>query len=182
MRPLSSFLVVCLLTFCFTACATTNKIEKKPPSKFESLTLSKQIEKKQTRALPSKSTSLFTTQDEQIIACLKFKNIYGKHTIRWDWYGPSGNLYHSSGNFPLEIKGGFFVKEATPWHRLKIKGDKAAEMPGEWTLKILFDGEIIQTRTFTLKKIVDVAKLPTTFTKKTFPKYWGLIIGIENYA
>lgn len=182
MRPLDSFIIVFLIAFCFSACATTNKIEKKPASTFESLTLSKQIEKKQTSALPGESTGFFTTQDKEVIACLKFHNLYGKHTLRWDWYGPTGHLYHSSGNFPLEIKDGFFVKEATPWHQLKIKGDKATGMPGEWTLKVLFDGEIIQTRTFTLKKIVDVENLPTTFTKKTVPKYWGLIIGIENYA
>ncbi len=173
------FLIVPLVIF---ACASTKQVEKKPPFKFVGTTLSKGIDDTGTTGIPSEPTTTFSTQDSEVIALLKFKNLSGKHTLRWEWYDPASNLYYSTGKFPLKMSRGKYLREATAWHRLSIQGDPAAGYPGDWEVRIFLDDELKQRKPFVLKALTDVAKLPPDLAHKPYPKDWGLIIGIEDYA
>jgi hypothetical protein len=173
------FLIVSLFIF---ACASTKQVEKKPPFKFVGTTLSKGIDATGTTGIASEPTTTFNTQDPEVFALLNFENLSGKHTLRWEWYDPAGNLYYSTGDFPLEISRGKYLTEATAWHRLCIQGDPAAGYPGDWEVRIFLDDELKQRKLFVLKALPDPTKLPDGLLQKPYPKDWGLIIGIEDYA
>ena len=163
------------------ACSSTKYVEKKPPSKFTGVTLSKGVDNKGAVGVPLEPTTVFSTQDREVIAHLKFENISGKHKLRWDWYDPKGDLYYSTGNFPFKTSRGKYLKEATTWHRLSVNGDKAADYPGEWEVKVYFDGELLESKRFVMKAVTGVG-LPEDISQKPYPKDWGLVIGIEDYA
>ena len=151
----ASFILLILPLFIF-ACSSTKQVQKKPPSKFTGVTLSKGVDDTGTIGIPLEPTTTFSTQDDEVIAHLKFENISGKHKLRWDWYDPNGNLYYSTGNFPVMTSRGKYVREATAWHRLSIQGDKAANYPGEWEVKVYFDDELLESKRFVMKAITDV--------------------------
>jgi hypothetical protein len=182
MHQLRTSLVLLILPLFIIACSSTRQVQKKPPSKFAGITLSKGLDDKGTTGIPIEPTTTFNTQDSEAIAHLKFENLAGKHKLRWDWYDPNGDLYYSTGNFPLKTSRGNYLREATAWHRLSIEGDKAADYPGEWEVRVYFDGELLESKRFLVKAITDVAQLPEDVSHKPYPKDWGLIIGIEDYA
>ena len=180
-RSKASFIFLIVSLFIF-ACASTKQVEKKPPFKFIGTTLSKGIDATGTTGIASEPTTTFNTQDPEVFALLNFENLSGKHTLRWEWYDPAGNLYYSTGDFPLEISRGKYLREATAWHRLSIQGDPAAGYPGDWEVRIFLDDELKQRKLFVLKALPDPTKLPDGLLQKPYPKDWGLIIGIEDYA
>ena len=180
-RSKASFIFLIVSLFIF-ACASTKQVEKKPPFKFEGTTLSKGIDATGTTGIATEPTTTFNTQDPEVFALLNFENLSGKHTLRWEWYDPAGNLYYSTGDFPLEISRGKYLREATAWHRLSIQGDPAAGYPGDWEVTIFLDDELKQRKLFVLKALPDPTKLPDGLLQKPYPKDWGLIIGIEDYA
>jgi hypothetical protein len=173
------FLIAPLFLF---ACASTTEVEKKPPFEFEGTTLSKGIDDQGTVGIPSEPTTTFNTRDDEAIALLKMKNLSGKHAVRWEWYDPSGKLYTSTGNFPIETSLGKYRREATIYHRISIQGDQAANYPGQWEVRVFFDDELMESKPFTIKTFIDRIKLPEDVSQKPYPKDWGLIIGIEDYA
>ena len=181
MNTLKATLALLILPLLVFACSSTKYVEKKPPSKFAGVTLSKGIDSKGTIGVPLEPSTTFSTQDSEVIAHLKFENISGKHKLRWEWYDPNGDLYYSTGNFPFKTSRGKYLKEASTWHRLSIDGDKAANYPGDWELKVYFDGELLESKRFVMKAVTGVA-LPEEVSQKPYPKDWGLVIGIEDYA
>lgn len=171
-------LILPLLVF---ACSSTKQVQRKPPFNFGGITLSKEIEIKETESIPKEPATTFTTQDREVIAHIKCENLSGDHTLRWDWYDPGGSLYYSTGDFAFGASQGKYLRETTGWHRLSIQGDRAGDHPGTWQVKVFLDDEPMDSAQFILKAIVDVAKLPET-SQKPYPKDWGLVIGIEDYA
>ena len=181
MNELKARIIVLILPFFLFACASTKHVEKLLPPKFAGITLTKRVDIKSDICIPVEPTTTFNTQDREVIAHLKFENLSGKHRLKWEWYDPSGNLYYSTGDFPFKTSSGKYVREVTAWHRLSIQGDKAAEYAGQWEVKIFIDDELLESRLFVLKGPIDVAILPETW-QKPYPKDWGLVIGIEDYA
>lgn len=177
-----SILLIVVVPLLIVACSSVKQVEKKPPSKFEGTTLSKGIDDTGRIGIPSEPTTTFSTEDSEVIAHLKFENLSGKHMLRWDWYDPSGALYYSTGNYPIKISGGNYLREATAWHRLSIQGDRAADHPGEWEVKIYCDDDLIDSKHFLIEATTDVLPLPEDISPRLYPKDWGLIIGIEDYA
>jgi len=72
------------------------------------------------------------------------------------------------------------MREATAWHRLSIQGDRAAAQPGNWEVRIFLDNERVDGKSFILQGLPDVR--PPDIAQRPYPKDWGLIIGIEDYA
>lgn len=180
-RVMNSCLYILLLVL-LLACSTTQSTTRKPSVKFVSTTFAKGIEDKDAVTVPTDPTESFAPFDEKVVAHLKFANLSGKCKLRWDWYNPSGDLYLSSGEFPLDVGAGQYVREATAWHSLNLKGDKAASLPGQWTLKVFYNGDLVDTRNFQLESSYQRVTLPVGVSRKPYPKDWGLIIGIEDYA
>lgn len=189
-RFFKKFLLYCLLSFliaAFAACSSTKTIQKPPPYRFAGTTLSKNIDASGGVGVAVKPTDQFTTQDDAVYALLRFENFTGKHKIRWEWYGPDGKLYFATGNTKVRTSSDKYLREATAWHELTIKGDKAETLPGQWEVRAFFDNELLATKSFTLSgKTPVMAAAPVVaapiVAQKVFPKDWGLIIGIEDYA
>ena len=172
------FLVLCFFLF---ACATTQTVEKPPPFKIMGTTLAKGVEPAGDSAVPVQPTDEFSTLDRQVVASVKLKNLSGEHTIRWDWYDPIGELYYSTGDFPIQATPGKFSREANVWHKLSIQGDKAAEQPGKWELRVYVDDKFIEAKHFVLKEEAMGLALPGAGSRP-YPEDWALVIGIEDYA
>jgi hypothetical protein len=171
--------MISLLIF---ACATSKQKRKMPPFKFGGTTLSKEINKSGDLGIPIAPTSEFNTEDDKVIALIRFENLAGDHNLRWEWYDPSGNIYYSTDNFPFKTSRDKYLPVTTAWHRLSINGDPAANNPGQWEVKVFLDNELMDTKPFLVKVFKDAIKLPADLAQRPYPKDWGLIIGIEDYA
>ncbi len=144
----SSFLV---LSFFFFSCSPTAKITRPPDLRFGEITLSKAIEAETYKAVPKNPTTVFSPQDPEVVASLKIANFWGAHTLRWDWLGPNGRLYYSTGDYPVSSSEGKFSKEVMLWHRLSIRGEEAGKLRGEWNVKIFFDNKFLAWKNFSIE-------------------------------
>ena len=143
---------ICLiLPLLILSCSSTKEITKPPQLGFEEPVLSKGIDCKGTEGIPVNRSTTFATDDTKVIASLKLKNLSEKHTLRWDWYAPNGNLYSSTGNYPIKVSKGKYLREATAWHKLSIRGEEAARYLGDWRVNIYLDNEFIRSKAFSIK-------------------------------
>lgn len=189
------FLILPLLIF---ACSSTKVVIKPPQLTFDDPILSKGIEDKGTKGIPLNPTAVFSTQDPKVIASLKLKNLSGRHTLRYDWYDPNGNLYYSTGNRPIEAPREKYLREATAWHSLSIHGEKAEKNPGHWKVRFYLDKEFIASKRFTIESDAKIdleapVPLPLSLTPELPPPLvpttppalhgvrWAVVIGISNY-
>jgi len=173
------FTVVVLFIF---SCGHSNKTQKKPPLKYHGLTMAKSVDRQANEAIPRQPTNEFTTSDEEIVAHLKFENLSGVHNLRWEWYDPKGNLYHATPEFPLKASKGKYMKQATAWHSIVVKGDDAANMPGQWSVKVFANNEMMDATTFMLASLGDNLELSPEVATKPLMEDWGLVIGVQDYA
>ena len=175
--------IIFILPFFIFACSSTKEIKKPPLFTHGEPVLSKGIKTNYdgTKGSPDKPTTAFSAADPEVIASLKLNNLSGKHTLRWDWYDPNGNVYHSTGNYPIETSKGKYVRQATAWHRLALHGEKATDYPGDWKVNIYLDNEFIASKMFKIISEINVDELPK-IARETDTNAWALIIGIENYA
>ena len=178
---LKALFIILLLSFLVFACGTTKNIQRKPHFRFVDATLSKDINDSGTIAIPIDPTTKFSTNDREVNALLEFKDLYGKHVLKWNWYDPNGDLYYSTGNTPIEASIGSFLRKATAWHKLSIRGDRAESYPGKWKVKIYVDKEYKKTKYFTIvsPKIDVDENIPKTAMINS--DAIALIIGNHNY-
>jgi hypothetical protein len=166
LKATSIFLFLPLFIF---ACSSTKEIKKLPQFIFEDPILSKDMEYKGNKGIPINPTTTFSAEDPKVIASLNLENLSGKHTIRWDWYDPNGNLYHSTGNYPIQSSKGKYIKDATAWHRVSIHGEKAANYPGDWKVNIYLDKGFIASKMFKIISEINVDEL-SVIAKKPHPR------------
>ena len=178
---------IIFLSFVFFGCTTT--VEVKKPLLFscerDNIILTKDAPKN-IESLEGEKKALFSPTDRYVIASLRCKNLSGEHTVKWEWYEPSGKLYLFTGDSPFLTSSegqqapakDKYHKEAVAWNRLSVRGEKAANYLGDWKVNIFLDKNMIASRIFTLEE--DINEAPAK--AKANPKYWGLIIGVENYA
>lgn len=144
--PLVITVLMCPMLF---ACASTKKdIANAPSIKFAEATLTKRLYVKDTTAVPIEPTLTFSTEDSEAISYVKLKNLAGEHKLRWDWIGPKGEIYLSSGDYTLSASRGKYREEVVAWHRLTIRGDRASHYPGEWQITVYLDGALIIQKGF----------------------------------
>src|SRR3972149_6140056 len=180
MNKLITLFILILMFPMLFACATPKKdLSTLPSFKLAEATLTKRLYVKDTTAVPIDPTLTFTTEDSEAISYVKLKNLAGEHKLRWDWIGPKGEVYSSSGNYALKTSKGRYREEVVAWHKLSIRGDSASHFPGEWQIMVYLDGTLIIQKGFTIE--TDVETLPE-ITKRPDSKSWGLIIGIDKYS
>jgi hypothetical protein len=177
-KTASIFIFLPLLVF---ACSSTQEIRKPPQLAYEEPILSKEIDDRDTEGVPVNPTTTFSTEDPEVIASLKLKNLSGSHTLRYDWHDPDGNLYSTTDNQPLKAAKGKYLREATSWHSLSIQGEKPAHKPGHWKVQVYLDKDLIASKAFTIEpRIIDVdTEIPETAMRN--PDGIALIIGNRNY-
>ena len=172
-----------VLVLLLAACGGSKTIQKTPAFRYAGTTLSKNVSVSGILGVPTNAANQFTTKDEAVYAHLNLENLSGNHKVRWEWYGPDGKLYYATDNTRLNASKGYYTRQCTAWHKLSIKGDIAQELPGDWQLKVYFDNEMLEAKTFSiLAERVVAAAAPVATTQRIYPKDWGLIIGIEDYA
>jgi hypothetical protein len=182
MHRLKVSLILLVSSLLIFACASAKQKQKMPPFKFGGITLAKEIDRSGDLGIPKEPGSEFDTEDDKVIALIRLENLAGKHKLRWEWYEPSGNPYYSTDNVPIKTSRNKYLPLATAWHGLAIKDDPVADNPGQWEVKVFLDNELMDTKPFLVKEYKDAILLPAGFSQKPYPKDWGLIIGIEDYA
>ncbi len=145
---LSALLVLCIF---FLSCSSTGKIRKPPDLRPGGMILSKDIEAGTYKAVPKNPGTVFSRNDPAVFAFLKIENFWGVHTLRWDWFEPNGNLYYSTGEYPIESAEGKYLREVTLWHKLSIRGEEAGNLTGEWSVKIFLDKKILAWKNFRIE-------------------------------
>ena len=180
-KNIFALFTILFLPFLVFACGSTKKAIKPPQFKIVKATLAKGIYDKGTHAVPRNPTTFFSTDDTQVISHIKLENLSGRHHIRWDWYKPDGNLYSSTGNYPIGAKKGKYRKESSAWHKMLIKGDKAENYPGKWRVDVLFDNELLASNKFMLaakeEKVVPLIPVAVPSRQKSF----AVVVGISKY-
>jgi uncharacterized protein YaiE (UPF0345 family) len=136
----------------FSACSTGGSAIVKPAVTFLGISLSKSVKKQGDVGVPVEPTSTFSTNDKEAVALVSIKNLHYQIRLRWEWYSPDGNLYHTTGNVPVKISTNKYVRQFSAWHVLTIKGDKAGDLPGAWTVKVFMDDEYLDIKGFDLIK------------------------------
>ncbi len=144
-RALSVLLIFCLFLF---SCASTQETKRPPAFRVADITLSKSVEDLTSTASPKNPAIVFSPKDPEVFAFLKLQNLWGMHTVKWDWIDPEGRLYYSTGNYTIQSAEGQYLKEVNTWHKLTIRGDKAEKLPGQWTLNISVDKDLVAVRKF----------------------------------
>lgn len=130
------------------ACSTGASAITKPAVTFLGVTLSKAVGKQGAIAVPVEPSTTFSVNDKQAIALVAIKNLHYQVRLRWEWYGPDGELYYSTGNVPVKISKKKYIREFSAWHAMTIKGDKAATMPGAWIVRVFMDDEYLDMKKF----------------------------------
>jgi hypothetical protein len=179
-RLLNTVIGLSVVFFLFS-CASQNLVENKPRSKFQGMLLARDIDDSGTIGVLREPTSEFNTEDDQVVSFLTFENVSGRHKLRWEWIAPTGKTYLSTQKHPLIVDNGKYLPKVTAWHRISIRDEPAADMPGKWQVNAYVDDELIDSKSFHVKKFIDLLALPDSLSRRPNPKDWGLIIGIENY-
>lgn len=143
---------VFVTSFWLMACSAGTSAITKPAVTFLGITLSKDVNKRRNIAVPVEPATTFSINDKQAVALLAIKNLHYQIRLRWEWYGPDGALYYSTGNVPVKISKQKYIREFNAWHALTIKGDKAGTMPGEWLVKVFMDDEYLDMKKFDILK------------------------------
>jgi hypothetical protein len=163
------------------SCASQNMVEDKPRTQFQGMLLARDIDDSGAIGVLREPTSEFNTEDKQVVSFLAFENVSGSHSLRWEWVAPTGKTYLSTKKLSLFADKGKYMPKVTAWHRISIKDEPAADIPGKWLVKAYVDDELIDSKPFHVKKFIDPLALPDNYSRRPNPKAWGLIIGIENY-
>jgi hypothetical protein len=147
-----SLLAVFVTSVGLMACSAGTSAITKPAVTFLGITLSKAVDKRGEIAIPVAPTTTFSIDDKQAIALLTIKNLHYQIRLRWEWYGPDGALYYSTGNVSVKLSENKYIREFSAWHAMTIKGDKAGTMPGAWIVKVFMDDEYLDMKKFDIVK------------------------------
>ena len=97
--------------------------------------------------MPVDKTDVFTVENKQAVMLIKVKDLKAKHTIRWKWYDPKGISYYETKEFPVGSKEHRY-QITSIWHKIGIFGEKAADLLGDWKVKVSLDGKDLITENF----------------------------------
>lgn len=109
---------------------------------FKEQTLSKGVN--ENSGEPYGITKTFLSTDERVCSILHFDPLVSDSDIEWRWYDPNGNLYRS-----------FRDQAEKGWDWLfcyiDLKNYEPSSKPGEWFVDFLFNGEVIDSKNFTIE-------------------------------
>ncbi len=94
---------------------------------------------------PLRVTNFFFPQDEKVVTWLRFSHDSPeKFKLYWEWITPEGKLYHRG---EVEMEAGGYTNYRT-WYWIKIKGNYASQLPGEWKVKVYINDIFLAKRNF----------------------------------
>lgn len=150
MRLAPSMVIWLCLLLPILSCSTSGTQITKPAVTFLGIYLSKEVQRQGDVGIPASKTQTYLVSDKEVVALVSFKNLHGVINIRWEWFSPDGNLYLSTAAKTIKSSEGKYFHEFSAWHSLSIKGDKAATMPGTWSVHIYLNDEILDLRKFNI--------------------------------
>lgn len=108
---------------------------------FSGLILAKDFDEENGEAIGISDT--FLTTDTRICAFLEFDPLISDSNLEWNWYDPSGNLF---------IEDFLLAEEGWDWacYYIDIQDYEKPLLPGEWKIDLIYNGEVLDTKTFTL--------------------------------
>lgn len=130
--------------------------------------------------VPAEETSAFSQKDQQAVMWVELKELEGRHALRWDWYDPAGTLYLTTGSYSINTDGRQRQSSAS-WHRIGVKDEKAASLPGRWKVMVSLDGITITAKEFEIKKEFDLNDIGLAPKVRPDKRKWAVVIGIERY-
>ena len=94
---------------------------------------------------PQQGTNFFFPQDEKAVTWLRFSyNSAEKFLLKWEWIAPQGTLYHRG---EVEMEAGSYTNYRT-WYWIKIKGNYASQLPGEWKVRVYVNDIFLGEKNF----------------------------------
>jgi hypothetical protein len=94
---------------------------------------------------PLRVTNFFFPQDEKVVTWLRFSyDSAEKFKLYWEWITPEGKLYHRG---EVEMEAGNYINYRT-WYWIKIKGNYASQLPGEWKVRVYINDIFLAERKF----------------------------------
>lgn len=111
---------------------------------------------------------------------VKLDDVAGRHTLRWEWYDPHGKLYLATEDYKVNTDGKYRPYN-TSWHKMAIKGEKAATLLGKWQVKVFLDEIPVVNKEFEIKKGYSLKDIGQANKVKPDRHKWAVVIGIERY-
>jgi len=94
---------------------------------------------------PLRETNSFFPQDEKVVTWLRFSYDSAENFIlKWEWITPQGKLYHRG---EVEMEAGSYIDYRT-WYWIKIKGNYASQLPGEWKARVYINDIFLAEKNF----------------------------------
>ena len=94
---------------------------------------------------PLRQTNFFFPQDEKVVIWFRFSYDSPENfVLRCEWIGPQGKLYHRG---EVEMEADTYTNYRT-WYWIKIKGNYASQLPGEWKVKVYINDIFLAERNF----------------------------------
>ena len=94
---------------------------------------------------PLRVTNSFFPQDEKVVTWLRFSyDSAEKFILKWEWITPQGKLYHRG---EVEMESDNYINYRT-WYWIKIKGNYASQLPGEWKVRVYINDISLAERNF----------------------------------
>lgn len=177
---ITTYIGFSLLLLLFSCTSQNVKLEGLSPE-YQGMALAKNVDDSGRIGVPRELTSEFTKEDKQVVSLVTFKNISHPLNLRWTWITPKGQVYHATDNYRLTVGKGKYLSKVTSWHQISLKDEPAGDIQGQWSVYIFVDDELIDSKDFVVKDLIDPLMLPEEVGTGTHPKNLGLIIGIENY-
>ncbi len=95
------------------------------------------------RRPPAKTT--FAPTDPVVYQWTLASGVSVGDVIRWEWQQPNGAIYATTNPlFPTPIGNVCF------WSRIFIAGQSAATLPGSWQVRVIYNGSVVVTDSFTI--------------------------------
>jgi hypothetical protein len=94
---------------------------------------------------PLQETNFFSSQDEKVVTWFRFSyDSAEKFKLYWEWITPENKLYHRG---EVEMEAGSYTNYRT-WYWIKIKGNYASQLPGEWKVRVYINDIFLAERNF----------------------------------
>jgi len=89
--------------------------------------------------------TVFGPNDDLAYLWVSFKNTVVGDTVEWRWYAPGGSTPYTTASYTTTFAG-----TGCAWAGIRIKGQAAATLPGQWRVDIYLDGSLAASSNFSI--------------------------------
>jgi List-Bact-rpt repeat protein len=89
------------------------------------------------------SAYTFKTTDSQAQSWTHVAGVQSGDTMQWEWHKPDGSIYFATNPLQFSAAGNY-----CSWATLNIAGSMPSVTPGNWSVRVTYNGSVIVTETF----------------------------------